>query len=170
MAYLKKMEQLFSEKKYAELKAFCKDRLQITPDDPDVVFYYASALEAMGEHHAARNAFERLHRITKDLLFMICEAIPEFMDGQRDEAVSILKKATMEDEKESDLFLIFRIAAERGETEIASDALIKAYRNDPQKTLQDLQVHIEGLHEQRPERARLFVTVLRILMDIAKKQ
>lgn len=165
MAYLKKLEQLLKEKKHTELKKFCKEKLQFSSDDTDLLFYYAISLEILGEYDAARNTFEKLFRITKNKIFRICEAVPEFMKGDRKKAVSILKYATKKDSDPTHLFFAFRIAIEGGEGRLASEALKKAFSYDPKKTISLLQKYFEGLHEKRPERLLLFVALLELLEE-----
>ena len=167
MAYLMKLKQLRKEKKYKELGEFCKEKLQFSPEDTDLLFYYAVSLEFMGEYDAAKNAFEKLFRITKDRIFRICEAIPEFMKGDRKKAVSILKYANKDDDP-AHLFFAFRIAMDGGEERLASEALKKAFASDPNKTILLLQAYFEGLHEKRPERLLLFVALLELLKEVER--
>ncbi len=165
MAYLKKLEQLLKEKKHMELKKFCKEKLQFNPEDTDLLFYYAVSLEMLGEYDAAKNTFEKLFRITNDKIFRICEAVPEFMKGNKEQAVSILKYATRKDSDPAHLFFAFRVAIEGGEREIASEALKKAFASGPKKTVSLLQKYFAGLHEKRPERLLLFVALLELLKE-----
>jgi len=166
MAYLKKLEKLLKEKKHSELQEFCREKLQFKPEDTDLLFYYAVSLEMLGEYDAARNTFEKLFRITKDKIFRICEAIPEFMKGDNEKAASILKYATKKDDDPGHLFLAFRIAIEGGEGALASAALRKAFSLGPSRTIVLLQEYFEGLHEKRPERILLFVSLLELLKEV----
>ena len=92
MVFLQKMQQMFTEKKYSELKEFCKAELDLRPEDVDLLFFYASALGALGENKAAKNAFEKLFRLTKDRLFLVCESIPTFKEGLCEEAEKELRE------------------------------------------------------------------------------
>ncbi len=166
MAYLKKLEQFLKEKQHAELQKFCREKLQFTPEDTDLLFYYAVSLEMLGRYDASRNTFEKLFRITKDKIFRICEAIPEFMKGDKEKAVSILKYATRKDDNPEHLLFAFRVAIDGGEGRIASEALKKAFSLDPNKTIVLLQEYFEGLHEKRPERVLLFVSLLELLKEV----
>jgi tetratricopeptide (TPR) repeat protein len=169
MAYLRKLRQLHKAKKYAELLEFCKGKLQFSPEDTDLLFYKALSLESLGRHDAAKNAFEKLFRITHDELFRICEAVPQFGKGERKSAVSILKYETKKTEDAPRLFFAFRIASGQGEVKVAADALKKAFSINPKKTLSLLQDYFESLQEKRAERALLFVALLGILRESGEK-
>lgn len=168
MAYLKKLERLAREKEYVALKAFCKEKLQFSPEDTDLLFYCAVSMEQLGEYDSARNTFEKLFRITKDKIFRICEAVPEFMKGDREKAVKILKYAKKKDEKPENLFFAFRIAIDAGEGALASELLRKAFASGPRKTIQLLQEYFEGMHEKRPERLLLFVSLIELLREVER--
>ncbi|MBD3398375.1 tetratricopeptide repeat protein [Candidatus Micrarchaeota archaeon] len=170
MAYLKKLRHLAKENKYSELEQFCKSKLQFSPGDPDLMFYYAVALEEQGEYAKARNVFEKLYRITHDWLFRICEAIPEYMQGNSKTAKKILKKATEKENKSAaNLFFAFRIAVNANDAEAAKEALWKAFAIDPEKTLGRLREFFEKTKEKRPERRKLFVALLGLLSDMRKE-
>lgn len=166
MAYLKKLGQLLKEKKHRELKEFCREKLQFSPEDTDLLFYYGVALEQLGEYDAARNTFENLFRITKDKIFRICEAVPEFMKGDREKAVAILKYTEKKDSDPEHLFFAFRVAIEGGEGALASELLRKAFASGPGETIRLLQEYFEGLHEKRPERLLLFVSLIELLREM----
>ncbi|MBN2122471.1 hypothetical protein JW721_05470 [Candidatus Micrarchaeota archaeon] len=169
MAYLQELRALHKAREYAELLEFCKGKLQFSPEDTDLLFHMALALEGLGRHDAARNAFEKLFRITHDELFRICEAVPQFSKGERKSAISILKYETRKTEDAPRLFFAFRLASEQGEANVAADALRKAFAVDHKKTLSLLQGYFEGLHEKRAQRALLFVTLLGILRESGEK-
>lgn len=169
MAYLQELRQLHKGKKYSQLLEFCREKLQFSPEDTDLLFHEALALEGLGKHDSAKNAFEKLFRITHDELFRICEAIPQFGKGERKSAVSILKYETKKANDAPRLFFAFRVASGQGEMNVAGEALRKAFSLDHKKTLALLQNYFEGLHEKRAERAMLFVTLLGILREHGEK-
>lgn len=169
MVFLKKMEEMFSQGKYAELLAFCREQKEFYPEDVDVLFNYASALEALGKYAEARNAFAKLFRITNERLFLICETLPDFMEGKEKEAVEALEKEIEEDNKAESLFFAFEVAVKNDEPAVAKKAFLKAFEIDPKKAielLQDLFEKSKGTVAQRV----LFVTIINVLKSLEKKK
>lgn len=169
MVFLKKMQDMFSQKKYSELIAFCKEQMEFYPDDVDILFNYASALEATGRYAEARNAFAKLFRITNERLYLICETLPDFMEGKEKEAVAALEKEISEDDKVESLFFAFEVAAKNGEPKVAKKALTKALQIDTKKTTQLLQELFEKAKVSMEERL-LLVTVIELLKSLEKKK
>jgi tetratricopeptide (TPR) repeat protein len=168
MVFLQKMQQMFSEKKYKELKEFCKAELDLRPDDVDLLFFYASAIEALGENRAAKNAFEKLFRLTKDKLFLVCESIPAFREGLREEAEKELEEVEREEKDVNKLFFAFKVAVNNGELEIGRRVFYKCITLDAKKTSELLQAYYESLHANSIEKRMFFVSVLELLKDVSK--
>ena len=168
MVYLEKMQQLFSQGKYKELKELCKSQLSIHSEDVDLLFFYASSLEALGEHEAAKNYFKRLFDITKDRLFLICQSIPDFAQGNRDGAVDELNEVAAKEDDLNKLFQAFRIAVQNGAPEVGSKLLYSSFKRDPKTTIVKLQEFFESVSDPSPERKRFFVTLLDFLNKLSK--
>lgn len=169
MAFLQKMQQMFSEKRYAELREFCKAELDLRPEDVDLLFFYAGSLEALGEHKSAKNAFERLFRLTKDRLFLVCESIPAFKEGMFEEAEKELEEVAREEQDLPRLFFAFKVAVENGKVEMGRKILHKCFSLDSKKTIELLEAHYEGLHARSIERRMFFVSILSLLKELGKK-
>lgn len=163
------MQRMLLEKKYPELREFCKAQLGIAPDDVDALFHYASALEALGEHENAERAFSKLFRLTHDRLFLICRSIPEFREGKREEAIASLKKAEKEEEDADKLLFLFEVALKNGETDIAGDAFHKAFRKDYKKALAHLQELFEKSGALNIQKRVLLASILMMLKEFGEE-
>ncbi len=168
MVYLEKMQQLFSEGRYKELKEFCKAQLSIRPENVDLLFFYASSLEALGEHEAAKNYFKKLFSITKDRLFLICESISDFAQGNREGALVELDEVAINEEDPNKLFYAFKIAVQNKEPELGSKALYKSFKCAPKITIEKLQEFFEGFKEASSERRQFFIALLTFLSKLSK--
>lgn len=168
MVYLDKMEKMFTEAKYKELKEFCAAQLSIYSEDVDLLFFYASALDALGEYEVAKNFFTKLFNITKDRLFLICESIPDFAIGNRDEALAELEKAVDEESDPNKLFLAFKIAVQNSEVDVGSRVLYKCFKNNPKRAMERLQELFESVTWASTERRIFFISVLSLLRELSK--
>jgi len=166
MTQAQEMERLFNGKKYSELLQICKGRIDLFPEDVNALFYYASALHALGRYKESKNTFAKLFAITKDRLFLICESIPEFSGDGQEDAVSLLRKETEEDDKAENLLFVFRVAIKNGEFDVANNALRKAFNSDPKKTIDALQEIFEKTHAKSIEMRLLFATVIKMLRNL----
>ncbi len=168
MAFLQKMQQMLSENKCRELKEFCKAELDLRPEDVDLLFFYASALEALGENKAAKNAFEKLFRLTKDRLFLICESIPDFREGLREDAEKELAEVEREEKDVNKLFFAFKVAVGNGEIEVGRRVFYKCFTLDSKKAIELLEAYYESLHARSIEKRMFFVSVLGLLREVSK--
>ena len=169
MAHLEKLKQLYQRGEYVQLQAFCKEKLEFNPGDPDLLFYYAVSLEAQKKYGAAKNAFEKLYRITNDLVFRICESIPEYKEGNTKNAGKMLRWAVdKENENVENLFFAFRVAVESGETKTAQKTLAKAIAIDPAKTREFIQGYFEKTGDLGMERKLLLIALLDFLRTMEK--
>lgn len=162
------MKTMFAQGQYTELKAFCKTQLEIYDDDVDILFYYASSLEALGEHEAAQNFFTRLFNITKDRLFLICSTIPEFQRGKRKEALAALDEVAADEDDPNKLLYAFKIAVKNGEPGVGSKILYKSFHTDPKLTVDTLQVFFEEFNNIGLTRERFLISVLDLLRELSK--
>jgi len=170
MAYLEKMQKMFSEKKYAELKSFCEGELSLHQNDIDLLFFYASALEALGEHEKARNYFEKLFNITKEKLFLVCKSIPSFSLGERQTAIRDLEKVKNDEENPHVLFYAFKVAVKNGEIETAQKILYKAFKKSPNETIDNLQKFFEDIKTASMEKRIMFIAIINLLREIKRLQ
>ncbi len=168
MAYLKKMQNMFAKGEYAELNIFCKEKLEFTPEDVDLLFFYASTLNSLGKHKEARNAFHKLFIMTQDRLFLTCESIPEFDEFDREGALKSLAEAIKGEKSVDNLFIAFEVAFANGEVEMARQALYFCFRTDSRKTVSKLQEFFEKKHIKDPEKRIMVVEMLATLKRILK--
>lgn len=168
MAYLEKLQKMFADGKYAELKAFCERELSLRSDDVDLLFYYASSLEALGEHEKARNYFEKLFRITKENFFLICKSIPSFNMGDRESAMEEIDKVLATEKDPNVLFYAFKVAIKNDEISLAQAILSRAFRLSPEKTIENMQNFFEQIKGASVERRKFFISVINLLRSLPR--
>ncbi|MFP3949945.1 MAG: hypothetical protein ACLFUZ_02515 [Candidatus Micrarchaeia archaeon] len=166
MVYLKKMQEMFSKGKNKELNEFCREKLQYSHEDIDLLFFYGVTLNELGEHKKAKNIFRKLFNLTHDRLFLTCESISEFDDLNRADALESLSNAIREGESLGNLFLAFRVAFENSEIEAARHALYMCFRRDPKKTISRLQEFFEKKQIKDADKRIKIVKMLNTLKDI----
>lgn len=152
-----------------QLQAFCKEKLEFNPEDPDLLFYYAVSLEAQKKYGTAKKAFEKLYRITHDLIFRMCESIPEYKEGNKKNAGKMLTWTVEKENKNvENLFFAFRVAVEEGEAKTAQKTLAKAISMDPVKTREFIQDYFEKIMGLGMERKLLIIALLDFLRTMEK--
>ncbi|MEM3422560.1 MAG: hypothetical protein QXF35_02415 [Candidatus Bilamarchaeaceae archaeon] len=168
MVYYEKLQKMFKEGKYAEIKSFCESELQLHPNDIDLTFYYASSLEALGEHEKARNYFEKLFNLTKENIFLICKSIPSFALGERAKAKEDIEKVLKVEKDPNILFYAFKVAVKNGESTTAKHGLFLALKTSPEKTIENLQKFFEEVKGTSIERRVFFVSIINLLRSLPK--
>ncbi|MCP4646920.1 MAG: hypothetical protein GY852_04185 [bacterium] len=162
----RKDERTLLRKKYGELKKLCEHRLSLEPNDMDALFYYATVLEVTGDFEGAEKKFEKLYNITKDRMFLVCEALPEFMQGKRKEAAAKLRKVTEEEGDCNKVFYVFKMAVQNGEINIGREALLKCLKIDSDKTRQNLSEFFASLKPKSMEERKFLVNLIILLNDV----
>ena len=163
------MKKMLLEGKYAELEEFCKTQLSINPEDIEILFHYASVLEALGKHEKAEKIFSKLFRITNDRLFLICRAIPKFREGSREDAVEELKKVRQEEESVDTLLFLFEVAMRNGETDVAGEAFYKAFKKDHKKAIAYFQEFFEKSRGMGKQKRILIASILMLLKEFGEE-